>query len=61
MRDLLERLPLSGRKKSAFGMRSPVKRETVRLPPLESGESGFDLIVLVVFVFDIVIDAGDFL
>lgn len=33
----------------------------LRLFSLERGEVGFDLVVRVVFVFDLVVDAGDFL
>lgn len=33
----------------------------LRLFSLERGEVGFDLVVRVVFVFDLVIDAGNFL
>ena len=33
----------------------------VLLLPLEGGERGLDLVVLVVFILDVVVDAGNFL
>lgn len=37
------------------------REEDIRLFSLQGSKSCFDLIILVMFIFDIVIDAGDFL
>lgn len=61
VRDLLERLPLLGRGALALGHGTAWERKNIRLPPLEGGKGGFDLVVLVVFGFDVIVDTGDLL